>query len=131
MNDAIETLHVEPWSSRWTFSPATSAGGFIFVSGLTATDDTGAIVGPGDFEAQTRHIFRKIERILATKGAGLGDIVETVDYVTTLEGYGASARVRREIFGDRFPAATGVVVSALVRPEALIEIKATAYVGMR
>lgn len=131
MNDAIEIVKVEPWSDRWTFSPATCAGDFIFVSGLTATDKSGAIVGPGDFEAQTRFIFQKIERILAARNARLTDIVETVDYVTTLEGYGKSAKVRREIFGDRFPAATGVVVSALVRPEALIEIKATAYIGGR
>jgi aminoacrylate peracid reductase len=59
-------------------------------------------------------------------------VVETIDYVTTLEGYEATAAVRREVFGDGpFPAATGVCVSALVRPGALIEIRAVAWLGER
>jgi enamine deaminase RidA (YjgF/YER057c/UK114 family) len=59
-------------------------------------------------------------------------VIETTDYVTTFEGYERTAAVRREVFGDGpFPAATGVRVAGLVRPGALIEIRALAWLGDR
>ena len=57
----------------------------------------------------------------------MANIVETTDYVLSLDDYRKTAEVRRELFkGPPWPAATGVVVSGLVRKNALIEIKATA-----
>lgn len=104
-------------------------GDFVKVSGLTAGDENGNIVGVGDMVEQARYIFSKIERILSYCDADLSHVVETVDYVTTLDGYNKTAGLRRELFGERFPASTGVVVAGLVRPDALIEIQATAWCG--
>ena len=101
-------------------------GNLLFISGLTAFDAKGEIVGPGDIVAQTREIFRKIGRILDEAGASFDDVVKTVDYITTKEGYRGTAAVRREFFTNGFPAATGIVVKELLRPEALIEIDAVA-----
>jgi hypothetical protein len=56
----------------------------------------------------------------------MADIVQTTDYITTTEGYRATADVRREVFGTKFPAATGVIVAGLLREGALIEISAIA-----
>ena len=116
------------WSygSHYTFSPAVRKGNLLFISGLTATDDKGNLVGKGDIVAQTRQIFEKIKAILVAAGGSFDDIVKTVDYITTTEGYRGTADVRREYFPHGFPAATGIVVKELLRPDALIEIDAIA-----
>jgi len=115
------------WPKSFTFSPAVRAGNLVFLSGSTATDDKGRIVGVGDIAAQTRHIYGKFAAILESVGGSLANIVETTEYVLTLDGYDKTAEVRRELFkGPPWPAATGVVVSGLVRKDALIEIKAVA-----
>ena len=116
---------------RATFSGAVRAGDYLFVSGMTATDEKRQVVG-SDIAAQARYIYRKMSAVLAEAGASLNDVVQTTDYVTTLDGYAETAAVRREVFGDGpFPAATGVLVAGLVRPEALIEISAVAWLGGR
>jgi len=114
------------WSDKLTFSPAIRVGNLLFISGTTATDDNLQLVGIGDICAQTRQIFRKWEPILKAVGATFDNIVETTDYYTTLEGYVGTADVRREFFRLPFPAATGVQVAGLIRPDALIEIKGIA-----
>jgi enamine deaminase RidA (YjgF/YER057c/UK114 family) len=119
----------DKWPSRYTFSPAVKVGNLIFLSGATATDDSGNIVHPGDIVAQTRRIFEKFQLILASAGASLANIVETTDYFLSLEEYQKTAALRRELLkGPPWPAATGVVVSGLIRPGALIEIKGIAAV---
>jgi enamine deaminase RidA (YjgF/YER057c/UK114 family) len=120
-----------PWPSRYTFSPAVRAGNLLFISGTTAGDEHGQIVGPGDIVAQTRYIFEKFGRLLRAAGGGFEHIVETTDYVTTTEHYARTAAVRRELFGDRFPSATGVIVAGLLREGALIEISAVAVLPDR
>lgn len=116
----------ETWrghASRVTYAPAVKKGNMIFLSGVTANErETGGFVGEGDIIAQTRQIFRNIREILAEAGATMDDVVMTTDYFTTLEGYRGTADIRREYFGDSFPAATGVQVVRLVNPKALIEI---------
>jgi aminoacrylate peracid reductase len=119
------------YSTRYTFSPAVRKGNLLFISGLTATDDNGSIVGKGDIVGQTRQIFEKIKKILEEAGGSFDDIVKTVDYITTTEGYRGTADVRREYFHDGFPAATGIVVKELLRPDALIEIDAIAVLDER
>jgi aminoacrylate peracid reductase len=115
-----------PWSERYTFSPAVRAGNLLLISGTTATDENGRIVAPGDIVGQTRHIFRKFERLLEAAGAGFEHVVQTTDYVTTTENYHRTADVRREFFKGRYPTATGVIVKGLLREGALIEISALA-----
>ena len=115
-----------PWPARYTFSPAVRAGNLLFISGMTAGDESGAIVGPGDIVAQTRYIFEKFAKLLAAAGGGFEHIVQTTEYVTTTENYSKTAAVRREFFKGRFPTATGVIVAGLLREGALIEISAIA-----
>ena len=114
---------------RYTFSPAVRRGNFIFVSGMTATDDAGNIVGPGDIAAQTRQILTKLQTVLAEAGATMDDVLMTTDYITTTDGYRATADVRREFWKNGFTAATGVIVKGLLREDALIEIDAVAMIG--
>ena len=117
----------DKWPERYTFSPATRVGNMVFLSGTTATDDAGNIVGPGDIVAQTRRIFEKFSLILQSVGGNLSNIVETTDYVLSFEEYNKTAALRRELFkGPPWPAATGVMVAGLIREGALIEIKGIA-----
>ena len=114
------------YNKRYTFSPAVRKGNLLFISGLTATDERGTMVGKGDIVAQTRQIFEKIQTILEAAGGSFDDIVKTVDYIVTTEGYKGTADVRRAYFRNGFPAATGIVVKELLRSDALIEIDAIA-----
>ena len=111
---------------KLTFSPGVKRGNLLFISGTTATDDEGRLVGEGDIVAQTRQIFLRIGKVLEAAGASFDDIVMTTDYITTTEGYRGTADVRREFFKNGFPASTGVIVAGLLRPGALIEIDAIA-----
>jgi len=117
----------DKWPARYTFSPATRVGNLVFLSGTTGTDDEGNIVGPGDIVVQTRRIFEKFALVLQSVGGNLSNIVETTDYVLSLDEYRKTAALRRELFkGPPWPAATGVVVAGLIREGALIEIKGIA-----
>jgi enamine deaminase RidA (YjgF/YER057c/UK114 family) len=117
----------DKWPARYTFSPATRVGNLVFLSGTTGTDDEGNIIGPGDIVVQTRRIFEKFALILQSVGGNLTNIVETTDYVLSLDEYRKTAALRRELFkGPPWPAATGVVVAGLIREGALIEIKGIA-----
>jgi|TARA_R110002094_G_scaffold54202_4_gene65458 enamine deaminase RidA (YjgF/YER057c/UK114 family) len=125
-----EPICADSWPAAFTFSQGVKVGNMVFLSGTTATDEKGKIVGPGDIVAQTRQIFSKFEAVLKQVGGGLENIVETTDYVLSLEEYNKTAALRREIFnGPPWPAATGVVVKGLVRADALIEIKAIAVLS--
>jgi enamine deaminase RidA (YjgF/YER057c/UK114 family) len=114
---------------RYTFPPAVRRGNLLFISGMTAVDDDCNLVGEGDIAAQARYIYRLIGEVMAAAGGTMADIVQTTDYITTTEGYRATADVRREVFGTAFPAATGVIIAGLLRPGALIEISAVAALG--
>ena len=118
-----------PLPQNYTFSAAVRSGPMLVVSGMTATDENREIIGT-DLETQCRYIFEKMGKVLEEAGASFADVIETVDYVTTFDGYGKTADVRREVFGaGPYPAATGVKVAGLIRPGALIEIKAIAWVA--
>jgi aminoacrylate peracid reductase len=126
-----ESIKVDRWSDKMTFSPAVRAGNLLFISGTTAVDENLNVVGKGNIVTQTRFIFEKFARLLQQAGASFDNIVETTEYFLTLDDYKRTADVRREFFkGPPYPAATGVLVAGLIRKDALIEIKATAILGM-
>ena len=127
-----EMIYPKGWDSyrRYTFAPAVKRAGLIFISGGTAVDrNTGEFVGEGDIVAQTRQIYKNMQEILEASGASKADIAQTTDYITTTVGYKETANVRREFFGESFPASTGIIISGLLNPKALIEIDAIAAVG--
>jgi enamine deaminase RidA (YjgF/YER057c/UK114 family) len=119
------------WEKQAAYSRARRVGDLVWVAGTTAVDDAGKVVGPGDMAAQTRFIFRKIERALQQCGASLRDVVRTRMFVTRMSEFPAIASVHHEMFGVVDPVATCVEIVSLVDPDLLIEIEVDAIVQSR
>jgi enamine deaminase RidA (YjgF/YER057c/UK114 family) len=98
----------------------------VLVSGTTAVDEHGRVVGPGDLHAQARYALQKIERALAELGARLADVVRTRTFLTDIDRFDEFARAHHEFFAGIDPVATCVEVSRLVAPELLVEIEVDA-----
>jgi methylmalonyl-CoA epimerase len=113
------------FAGRTYVAAVARAGTPLFISGLTAARPDGTVLG-GTVAAQAREIFAQLARILAEAGAGPANVVKTTDYILSREGYRMVADVRREFFGEHFPAATGIVVKELLGRGVLIEMDAVA-----
>jgi len=118
-----------PWEPVVGYSRAVRVGPFIAVTGTTALDEQGQLVGEGDVAAQTRRCLQNIEQALLRLGAGLADVVRTRMYVTDIAQWEAVGRVHGEFFGKIRPATTMVQVVALIDPRMRVEIEADAIVS--
>ncbi|WP_412076186.1 RidA family protein [Streptomyces xanthophaeus] len=104
-------------------------GRFVAVSGQCAFDEKGEVVGEGDAAAQARQVFENLRRCLAAAGAGFDDVVKLTYFVTDVAHLPAIRAARDAVIpADRLPASSAVQVSALFRPELLLEVEAFAVV---
>lgn len=116
-----------PYEPVWGFSRALAAGKRIFVSGTAPVMPDGADP-PADAYGQARRCLEIITQALAEAGAGPQHVVRTRMYLVRAEDWEDVASAHAEVFRDVRPAATAVVVAALLDPRWLVEIEADALV---
>ena len=118
-----------PWEPIVGYSRLVRAGDIVAVSGTTATDERGLIVGAGQMYVQARQALANIRAALERTGLAMHHVIRTRMFVTDMERFAEVARAHREFFADSPPASTIVEVRRLANPNMMIEIEADAYAG--
>jgi len=110
------------------YSQAVKAEGnrLLFISGMTARDKGGNIVGKGDMKAQTRQVLENIKAVLEKAGASFDQIVKVTVFITDMSRFKEIHEIRAQYFKKDYPASSMVQVSGLVSPDMMIEIEAIA-----
>jgi enamine deaminase RidA (YjgF/YER057c/UK114 family) len=129
MSERINISSGAKWEDIVGYSRAVRIGNIIEVAGTTAVDENGNIVGKSDPYKQTIFILAKIEKALREAGAELEDIIQTRMYVIDISMWEKIGRAHGEYFKNIRPATSMVEVKALINPEMLVEIEATAILN--
>jgi 2-iminobutanoate/2-iminopropanoate deaminase len=107
----------------------------IFLAGVGAEDENGKggdILYKGDFAAQCKYAYDKIRRALEKHGAGFGDVVKVVSYVTDMRYQADYGKCRSEAFGTAPPPAhTLLNITQLAWPGMMLEVDVTAMVPLK
>ena len=114
------------WEPVVGYSRAIQVENRIYVSGTTATNESGDIVGEGDPYLQTVQALKNIEKALEQSGATLAHVVRTRLFVTDIARWEEYGRAHGELFANVRPATTMVEVAKLISPKMLVEIEADA-----
>ena len=127
-----KVVHVEDdMLAEYAFSQGFKVGDFIYLSGQVAVDDDHKIVGEGDFEAQARQVYSRIEALLNQEGSGLPRVFKTTSYLTDMANLSKLVEVRKEFFRPPFPADTTVEVKGLAAPRLMLEVEVIALIEGR
>ncbi len=117
----------QPKPGAWT--NAKIYGNHFYISGMTAHDLEGNVVGGDSMYEQAKETFRKIRDLAQAAGAQMDDIIELSIYVTDIKEREEVWRARREFFTGDFPCCTLVAIKELAIPTLKVEIKAQGYIG--
>lgn len=117
------------WEPVIGYSRTVKIGASVYVSGTTATDDSGGLVGIGDARAQAMQTFRNVESALAKAGASLKDVVRTRMYITRREDADAVTGAHGEFFRGIMPCTSLIGVSFFIDERMLVEVEAEAIIG--
>jgi 2-iminobutanoate/2-iminopropanoate deaminase len=107
----------------------TEGGRVIWLAGQVAGDDASGRSLIGDFDGQVREVFLRLGRTLEEAGARLSDMVTMTVFITDARYGDRFTQLRKEIFGDDFPASALITVAGLARPELLVEVQGVAVAG--
>jgi reactive intermediate/imine deaminase len=131
VSGSVDRRQVNPWtwqdaagfSQAWRVEGARS---IVFVSGQAPISADGQVVGEGDFEAQVRQVFENLQTVLVEAGTGLDAVVKLTVYLTDMTRLREYTRIKGEFVTGEHPASTAVGVTALARPELMVEVEAIA-----
>lgn len=101
-------------------------GDLLFISGQTAIDDAGKLIGIGDFDAQAQRAFENLEKVLSAGGSSLKNVIKVTIMLRDMANFEKVVTWRGKYFTAPYPADTIFEVSSLFSPDALIEIEAIA-----
>lgn len=128
MSSRINYSSGSKWEDIVGYSRAVKIGNIVEVTGTVASGENGEVVGKNDAYEQTKYIYQKIEKILVQAGAAMNDVIRVRMFVTDISRWQEYGKAHSEFFKDIKPCNTMVEVSALIEPEYLIEIEATAII---
>lgn len=116
------------WEEIIGYSRAVKIGNVVEVTGTVASDENNQLVGRENAYEQAKYILHKIEKVLEKAGSSMKDVVRTRIYVTDITRWKEFGKAHGEVFKNIKPCTTIVEVSALISPEYLVEIEATAVI---
>ena len=107
----------------------TEGGRTVWLAGQVALEDASGRSLAADFDGQVREIFRLLGRTLEEAGGRLADMVTMTVFITDARLGDRFTELRKEIFGDDFPASALITVAGLARPGMLVEVQGIAVIG--
>ncbi len=127
---SLKTEGIYSYPSHLKIAHSVRVGNTVYISGQTARDPDGNVVGNGNVEAQADYMWDNIEKVSADAGATIDDIVKVFQFVVGADNFAGMTRARRRALGEEhLRAITSVVVSGLANPDLLLEIDVIAVVG--
>lgn len=104
-------------------------GDLLIISGQTASNGDGEVVGLNDFDAQAKQVFHNLDRVLKAGGANLDSVIKVTIYLTDMNHFPKIVELRKQYFTKPYPADTIVEVTGLASQEFMLEIEAVAMVN--
>jgi 2-iminobutanoate/2-iminopropanoate deaminase len=132
MPESLKRTHIKREAAQargYSQAVITDGGRTIWLAGQVANEDSSGHSLAFDFDGQVREVFARLGRTLAEAGASLADMVTMTVFITDARLGDRFTQLRREIFGDNFPASALITVAGLARPELLIEVQGIAVAG--
>jgi 2-iminobutanoate/2-iminopropanoate deaminase len=126
-----KALHKADTAQARAYSQAvvTEGGRIVWLAGQVGTADASGKSLAGDFDGQVREVFSRLGQTLEQAGATLADMVTMTVFITDARYGDRFTQLRKEIFGDNFPASALITVAGLARPEILVEVQGIAVLG--
>jgi enamine deaminase RidA (YjgF/YER057c/UK114 family) len=107
----------------------TEGGRIVWLAGQVGAADSSGNSLAGDFDGQVREVFARLSQTLEEAGGSLADMVTMTVFITDARYGDRFTELRKETFGDNFPASALITVAGLARPEMLVEVQGIAMIG--
>jgi len=107
----------------------TEGGRIVWLAGQVGAADASGNSLAGDFDGQVREVFARLNQTLEEAGGSLADMVTMTVFITDARYGDRFTELRKETFGDNFPASALITVAGLARPEMLVEVQGIAMIG--